>query len=246
MHEIRHCDNLDGAIGLPSLAAESVDVILADPPYEAEAHTQQRRIKRWAPGGYVADVEPLDFEPMTPGDREAFAFHAKRVVRRWVLVFCQIEAVHLWRESFERAGLVYKRTCIWHKPNGQPQLSGDRPGMGYESIVCAHPKGRSRWNGGGRIGHFSIELPRGGAYAHGHSHPTQKPLKLMRELVELFTDPGELVLDPYAGSGTTGVACKQLDRRFLGMEKRADYAEVARRRLEGLSAKASGQIDMFG
>jgi hypothetical protein len=66
----------------------------------------------------------------------------------------------------------------------------------------------------------------------GGLHPCQKPLPLMRELVERLTAPGALVLDPFAGSGTTGLACRQTDRRFVGAEINPDYAVVARRRLE--------------
>lgn len=132
-------------------------------------------------------------------------------------------------------GLDYVRTMVWIKPNAQPQFTGDRPGHGYESIVVAHRPGKKRWNGGGRLGTFEHCT-----VAAGHesvAHPTTKPLPLMRELVSLFSDPGDLVLDPFAGSGTTGVACNQLGRNFLGWELNAEYHEIARRRLSGEEAK---------
>lgn len=74
----------------------------------------------------------------------------------------------------------------------------------------------------------------------------------MLELVSLFTDPGEIVLDAFAGSGTTGVACLRLGRRFIGIEKDPKYAAVARERLraesQGLSLRdaRAGQLPMFG
>ena len=74
----------------------------------------------------------------------------------------------------------------------------------------------------------------------------------MLRLVELFTDPDDLVLDPFCGSGTTGVACLRLGRRFIGIEKDATYAAVARERLEaeskGLTLRdaRAGQLPMFG
>jgi DNA modification methylase len=78
-------------------------------------------------------------------------------------------------------------------------------------------------------------------------HPTQKPLGLMRERVADFSEPGELVCDPYAGSGTTGIACAQLGRRFLGWKRDAAMAALAQRRLAGLRVvPAPGQIEMFG
>lgn len=54
--------------------------------------------------------------------------------------------------------LFYKRTCPWVKPDGKPQYSGDRPGIGYESIVACHAPGRSTWNGGGSHGVFIVNL----------------------------------------------------------------------------------------
>jgi DNA modification methylase len=62
-------------------------------------------------------------------------------------------------------------------------------------------------------------------------HPTQKPLRLLRFLVEDYTIPGDLVMDPFAGTGTTGVACKQAGRNYLLIEKNAEYAAFAQERL---------------
>jgi site-specific DNA-methyltransferase (adenine-specific) len=62
-------------------------------------------------------------------------------------------------------------------------------------------------------------------------HETQKPIDLMVELVRLFTDPGDLILDPFAGSGTTGVAAIRLGRRFIGWERDPKYHAIAVKRL---------------
>lgn len=73
--------------------------------------------------------------------------------------------------------------------------------------------------------------------SNGGPHPTTKPLALMRRIVEDFTDPDDLICDPFAGSGTTGVACIRLGRRFIGWEKDPAYFEIACRRLRGDEAK---------
>src|SRR3954452_16948964 len=150
-----------------------------------------------------------------------------RLARRWILVFCQVEAAMKWRAALEAGGAVYKRTCQWIKPDGKPQYSGDRPGIGYESISASYAPGRSRWNGGGSHGVFIVN--KGGDERTGHQ--TQKPLALMELLVRLFSDQGELILDPFAGSGSTGVAALRLGRRFAGWGMKPEYAEMARRRL---------------
>jgi site-specific DNA-methyltransferase (adenine-specific) len=223
--DLRHGNCLDGVIGLPTLPDKAVDVVITDPPYEAEAHTSQRLVAR--EHGRL-EVEPLTFPPITEEERYASAAEMVRLARRWILVFCQVEAAMKWRQALEAAGAVYKRTCVWIKPDGKPQYSGDRPGIGYESIVACHPPGRSTWNGGGSHGVFTMN--KGGDARTGHQ--TQKPVALMERLVRLFSNKGELVLDPFAGSGTTGVAAIRNGRRFLGWEVNSSYFEIARRRLE--------------
>jgi hypothetical protein len=81
--------------------------------------------------------------------RVGVAAHFARLARRWVLVFSDFESAHLWRHDLEGAGLEYVRTGIWHKGNGAPQFTGDRPAVPGEAIVICHTHGRKRWNGGG-------------------------------------------------------------------------------------------------
>lgn len=241
---------------LPFIA--EVDHVITDPPYEAEAHTLQRRVKRqdgngenskWGGRTDAMHISPLSFAPISGEQRGWAAEGFARVSRRWSIAFCQVEAAMKWADAFASAGALVRRIGVWIKPDAMPQFSGDRPGMGYESIVFAHRKGRSEWNGGGRVAVFTHNKNTPGG---AHDHETQKPLPLMLELVELFTDPGELVLDPFCGSGTTGVACLRLGRRFIGIEKDEKYAQVARDRLtaesQGQSLKAfrAGQIPLFG
>lgn len=244
--DLRLGDCLDQVTGMASLGNKSVDHVITDPPYEAEAHTKQRRTVQFFAGGNAdgrkgytpgATAEkPLDFDPITREARTESACQFSRVARRWMLAFCQAEAVGVWRSAFAMAGAPWKRACIWIKPNGQPQLTGDRPGMGYESIACAHAAGtgRSRWNGGGKHGVYTCAVDTWMTevnYGTKREHPTQKPIDLMLMLVRDFTDPGDLILDPFAGSGTTGVAAIRLGRRFIGWEKDPKYHAIAVKRL---------------
>jgi site-specific DNA-methyltransferase (adenine-specific) len=256
-YQLHHGDCVEWLRGLPD---KSADHTITDPPYEAEAHTKQRRTLggvsgRGAARGVTRVIQsaPLDFAAITPAEREAASREIVRVTRGWAIVFCQVEGAMRWQECLVSAGAKARRIGVWIKPNGQPQISGDRPGMGYESIVfvwCG--RGGSRWHGGGRVGVFTHTIDTG-AFAHRRAaHPTEKPLPLMSELVSLFTDPGDLVLDPYAGSGTTGVACMRLGRRFAGAERDDRYHALAKERLDaeasGISLQASraGQQSLFG
>jgi site-specific DNA-methyltransferase (adenine-specific) len=207
------------------------DHVITDPPYEAEAHTKGRRLLGKQEGGErTVEMGALDFAAMTPQLRADMAKLARQACSGWLLTFCQAEAVLLWREAHEAAGAKYKRAMVWVKPDGAPQFTGDRPGMGYESIVASWcGAGRSRWNGGGRHGVFT--------HAHRDNnapkdHMTQKPLALMKELVALFSDPEQAVADPFMGSGTTGVAALLLGRAFIGVEQDERHFSTACRRIE--------------
>ena len=212
---------------LPHLS--KVDCVITDPPFESEAHTLQRRVKRGQHSIGVDDRKalntPLSFEPLSFETRTDSGRLIAAMTKRWAIVFCQCEASQLWRVALEP--MSYRRTGIWIKPDGMPQYSGDRPGMGYESIVFCHAPGRSRWNGGGRVGVFTHNKNSGGK----HDHETQKPVPLMRELVSLFTDYGETIADPFMGSGTTGIACVNLGRKFIGVEIHEPYFDIAVERI---------------
>ncbi len=238
-----------------------VDHVITDPPYEAEAHTLNRRLrvdggkkwqrrgvdggKKWQRRGGETRQKPLDFAPISPELRAGSGAAIARLTRGWALVFCQFEGALLWREALKP--LVYKRPCIWVKPDAMPCFIGDRPGMGYEVFVTAHTKGRSKWNGGGRVGVFTYTRDHGGGAGIRQEHPTTKPIALMSELVELFSFTGNVVLDPFAGSGTTGVAALRLGRRCILIEKDPKYAALCRERLAAeeagstLHARRAGQ-----
>jgi site-specific DNA-methyltransferase (adenine-specific) len=218
--------------GLRELADDSVDVAITDPPYEAEAHTKgKRQGPTYDRRVRVVDAE-FDFAPITEAQRTEVGRHLGRVSRRLAVVFCQVEAAMLWRTALEAGGLTYRRTIPWVKPDAMPSLHGRWPGQAFEAIVLAvRPSKRAPI--GGKSVYYEHTRERGDARAH----PTAKPLSLMLDLVRDFSDPNELVLDPFAGSGTTGVACRMLGRRFLGWELNPEYHAIATRRLSGDEAK---------
>lgn len=225
-------DCLHETTGLVSLADGSVDSVITDPPFEEAAHTLQRRVKRGNGSGSATgdrmSIGPLPFPPITEAQRVEAARHFGRIARRWVLIFCQVEAAQKWVTAGQASGLVYRRTCIWVKPDGMPQYSGDRPGMGYETIVALHAPGASKWNGGGQHGVFIV--PKGDPDRSGH--PTQKPDALMDKLVRLFTDKGETIVDPFAGSASTLTAAERLGRHSIGWEMDARFHAIALKRLQ--------------
>lgn len=224
---------------LPTL--EQVDHVITDPPYSAHVHGNARSSRMQSANDTRRNVD-LGFDALTPELREFCAQQFGRLARRWVLVFSDIESDHLWRSDLMTAGLDYVRTGIWHKVGCTPQFSGDRPATAAEAITICHPKGRKRWNGGGAHAFWSVPivLDRGGE--EKRLHTTQKPESLMRALVDQFTDPGDVILDAFGGSATTGVAAGYLGRKSILIEESEERAEVAAKRLEGAPDNLFGGV----
>jgi site-specific DNA-methyltransferase (adenine-specific) len=229
---------------LPNL--EPVQHVITDPPYSEHTHGNIRSAKMLANsrgGKYAADTRrnvDLGFTHLTDELREFCADQFAGLAQRWTLVFSDVESDHLWRDALSGYGLDYVRTGAWIKVGSTPQFSGDRPATGFEAITIMHTKGRKRWNGGGKhaVWTHPIVLDRGKNGAR--LHPTQKPQELMQDLVAQFTDEGETILDPFAGSGTTLAAARMLGRKAIGVEMDEKHCETIARRFD------QGLLDMEG
>lgn len=152
------------------------------------------------------------------------------LVRRWCIVFSDVETCHRWKAELEAASMRYIRTGAWVKPDAMPQMSGDRPAVGFEPCTITHGalSRPMRWNGGGHPALWTHYISKGNGRP---DHPCPKPEPLMCELVAQFTDAGDTILDPFMGSGTTLVAAKRLGRKAIGIELEEKYCETAARRL---------------
>ena len=210
---------------LPTLG--KVDAVVTDPPYEAHMHETKSGCRGIRSDGYASPA-PLDFASI--GDvRESVMPILTEMTEGWLLAFCTPEGIAAWRDEIEKSAR-YKRACFWIKPDSAPQFNGQGPAFAVEPFVTAWcGSGHSRWNGGGRRNHFIH--PTNQPSRHG-DHPTEKPLSLMLELIEFFTNFDETVCDPFMGSGTTGVACAKLGRKFFGVELQGKYFDIACKRIE--------------
>ena len=203
-----------------------VDAVVTDPPFEKEAHTPIRRTQKSIRSG---ESDALNFDAITEDMRAFLPEWAGNNCDGWLLAFCQVEAVAAWRDAMEAADLKYKRGMAWVKPDSSPQFNGQGPAQGYECIASAWcGQGISRWNAGGKRGVYTHNT--NGPGRHG-VHPTEKPVSLMSEIVEDFVALGSVVLDPFMGSGTTGVACVRTGRGFVGVELDPAYFDIACRRI---------------
>lgn len=186
-----------------------IDVVITDPPYGRTTHAGARSAKSLT-------RSQIDFRPISAPELVETCQTLCAIAERWVVMTCE------WQHAaaLEAADVPLVRLGVWVKPNAAPQFSGDRPGMGWEAVAILHRKGRKRWNGGGHHAVWHCPVERGG-------HPTQKPERLVTDWLQKFSNPGETILDPFMGSGTTGVAAVRHGRRFVGVEIEPRYFDIA-------------------
>lgn len=192
---------------LPSLPV--VDLVLTDPPYDEKTHN-----------GAVLEMA-IDFKPLT--DISNLVPLLLSASRGWALSFSSLEMLGEYKKA---AGDCWIRAGVWDRVINMPQLSGDRPAQAVEGLAIMHHTGRKTWNGGGKAAIWRHTVERGLKY-----HPTQKPRALFAELVSLFSNIDDTILDPFMGSGTTLRAAKDLGRKAIGIEIEERYCEIAANRL---------------
>jgi hypothetical protein len=203
--------------GLVSLGDRSVDHVICDPPYSKRTHTGQAPDRR--DGGKLT---ALNYDYLTPEDVARIAPHLARVSRGWCLVMTDHELFPHWshalgRYSFMPIPVVMKGMTV--------RLQGDGPSSWSVWLIVNRPIG---FIDGTKPGAY-IGTP-GGDRA-SNDVKGAKPDWLMEAIVRDYTKPGEIVCDPFAGSGTTGVAAVKLGRRFIGWERKAEHHAIAMKRL---------------
>lgn len=128
---------------------------------------------------------------------------------------------------------------MWHKTNPPVPMCGIGYSFASELFLVARKSGRTHYfNKAMGMRHSVLDYPICGGDERTE-HPTQKPLALMRELVERFTQVGDVVLDPFMGSGTTGEACVERGRRFIGIELNPAYFALAEPRITRAAAQGA-------
>lgn len=187
---------------LPTLS--KVDAVVTDPPYGIDEN--ERKI---ASRGNLARAKDYgdvkwDREPITASDVAAL-----RSISRWQIIF--------GGNYYEGLGPT---TCwlVWDKKNGANDFADCE--LAWTNLQKAVRRIEWLWNGMIRKGEDVRE------------HPTQKPEGVMRWCIEHLPADARLILDPYMGSGTTGVACVHLDRRFIGIERETKYFDIACKRID--------------
>lgn len=213
----------------------SVDAVITDPPYSDRTHEMTRSNSNGAKrhGNRVLSGS-FGFDSITAEDLALALSTAGRISRRWLVANVDYRHAFAFSDA-PPEGLRLLRIGVWIKTNPNPQISGDRPAQGWEAIAYMHRDDlRPSWTGGGRAANFV--LPN----AQKHGHPTTKPVEMVRQFVRWFTEPGDVVFDPFAGSGTTLRAALDEGRKAIGVELDERYCEVIAKRL------SQGALDLGG
>jgi|TARA_R100000049_G_C1908608_1_gene56554 site-specific DNA-methyltransferase (adenine-specific) len=211
--------NKDCIEGLKSIEDNSIDCIIIDPPYGINYHSGH--YKNGNPHKPIANDDTLfipidDLWRVLKPTGAMFIFFSHKVP----LIDKRVKNVIIWVKNNWTAGDLYKDfgnqyECIAYMPKEDFKLHSKR---------------------------FSNVWKFDRISADNLLHPTQKPESIIRRLIETATEKGDLVLDCFIGSGTTAVACKQMERKFIGFEIDKSYVDIAERRL---SQKTLSEVSLL-
>jgi DNA modification methylase len=214
-----------------------VDLVLTDPPYNLSNFMKKRAtnlssMRKNFFGSSAWDA--LDDGAWEKG-MDNFFHAAGRVVRKGgaFIVFSSIIKVETLIRIAARHRLYYKTTGVWHKRNPMPRNWRLHFINSTEAWIYFINRERTgTYNNDGKVLHdfFESTVAPPAERKHG-KHPTQKPLALTDFFVQTLTNPGGIVLDPFMGSGTSGVSAVRMKRGFIGVEADKEYFEIAKARI---------------
>ncbi len=206
----------------------SVDLILTDPPY-CVSRTHQLGFSNMGRAGMDYGEWDYNFN-----QKEWISLCAPLVKEGGsIIIFNDWKNLSYLVETLESNGFLIKDLIRWEKSNPMPRNVNSRYVMDIEVALWA-VKGKKKWT-------FNkpVDLPyirpvfKSGVILGKNKrlHPTQKSLEVFSELIKIHSNEGDCIFDPFFGSGTTAVACKQLNRSFIGSEIETEYYEKALSRL---------------
>ncbi len=248
---------------MAALPAHSVDLVFADPPYNLQL---QRQLKR--PDESRVDAVDDDWDKFA-----SFAAY-DAFTRAWLIACRRVmkPAATLWvigsYHNIFRVGALMQdlgfwilNDVVWRKANPMPNFRGRRFTNAHETLIWAARDANARGytfnyetlkagNDDVQVrSDWTIPLCTGEERLKTRDgrklHPTQKPEALVARVILAASRPGDLVLDPFLGSGTTGAVAKRLNRRFLGIERDRAYAQAAEKRIAATKPLPEAAIAAF-
>jgi len=206
---------------LPTLGR--VDAVVTDPPYSERCHKGHDAGS--APAQDGANRARLGYSFLSLADVDKLAPMLCAATDAWVVWMTDSDLALAVRTALERCGRYAFAPLPFYHVGRSVRLTGDGPCSWTDYIIVARTKAQVKWG----------TLP--GGYVAGEGwkdkvHMGGKPTKLMQALVGDYSRFGNTILDPFMGSGTTGVACVKMGRSFIGIEREESYFDIALKRID--------------
>ena len=245
LDSIIQADCVTAMAGLPD---KSVDMIFADPPYNLQLGGDLFRPE----GGRVDAVDDAwdKFDSLAAYDEftRAWLAEARRILKDdgTIWVIGSYHNIYRVGSLLQDADYWILNDVVWRKTNPMPNFRGTRFTNAHETLIWCSKSEKARYTFNYRTmkalnddlqmrSDWLFPICSGGEREKdddGHkAHPTQKPEALLYRILLACTQPGDVVLDPFFGTGTTGAVARRLGRRWIGIERESAYVEVARRRI---------------
>lgn len=202
---------------LKKIEDKSIDVILTDPPYNiAQYSTGNIKLKNHA--DLNNDIGEWDEKPL---NYKKYAKEFLRIIKPTgnIFIFTTYNQIGKWHEVLDEH-FDTTQLFVWHKKNPTPNIFRKGFLNSCELIICFWNK-KHTWNfSNQKEMHNFLETPicMGNERLKNPKHPSQKPIKVLEHLLKIASNEGDLVLDPFMGVASTGQACKNLKRKFIGFE----------------------------
>ena len=211
---------------MKDMESNSVQLILTDIPYGEVSKNGEERAK------YSGQLRKIDkgLADELNFNLESFLEECHRITKGSIYIFCGIEQVSTVFSYFKTKKDCMVRQCAWKKTNPAPS-NGQHMWLSSMENCIFVKKRKTVFNESCKSSVF--EFPTG----RSKVHPTEKPLSLFTKLLLASSNEGDIVFDPCMGSGTTGVACIENNRKFIGIELDNTYYEVAKNRIENTYAQ---------
>ena len=203
---------------------ESIDLIVTDPPYLIKYKTNHRKNKDH---DFCSEILNDDNEQLIIDYiRECYRILKNNTA---MYMFCNCDKVDFFKQELENAGFKIKNMIIWVKNNWTAGDLKAQFGKQYEIIFLVN-KGRKCFNGKRITDVWMFDRISG----KKQLHQNQKPVDLLKQCILKHSDENDIIFDGFMGSGSTGVACIETDRKFIGVELDKKYFEIAKERIEKL------------
>jgi len=211
---------IDCIKGLKDIPNGSINLIIADPPYGISRGLNCENKKL----GTTAKLN-FNFGKWDKFNKDWLEIAIPKT-NGWFMSFCAKKDVGVIWESLEKNGFIAIDVLAWQKPDPLPLNAKSRFLNAWESIVIGKRPGAT-WNSNYEHNILKFQAPK----SKNRIHTTQKPLELIKKLIQLTTNKGDIIVDPFIGSGTTAVACKEIGRNYIGFEISKKYCKLAKQRI---------------